>query len=283
MTQAVPFLVDPAWLAARLGDEGVRILDASWYLPQQRRDGRAEYLAGHIPGAAYFDIDEVVDPSSTLPHTLPSAEAFAVAAGALGVGSGDTVVVYDGAGIFSAPRVWWMFRAFGHDRVAVLDGGLPAWKQAGYPLETGANHPEPRVFSAQLRPHMVRSRAAMLDNLAGRHAQVVDARSAARFAGSAPEPRPGVRAGHIPGSVNVPFERVLDERGRLLEADALRERFGAAGIDPARPIVASCGSGVTACVLALALHRIGAPDVAVYDGSWAEWGLPGETPVATGP
>ncbi|QJE72917.1 3-mercaptopyruvate sulfurtransferase [Aerophototrophica crusticola] len=278
-------LVTVEWLASRLGDPSVRVLDASWHLPTLKRDPRAEFLAGHIPGARFFDIDALSAPGTDLPHMLPSPAAFGEALGALGIGSGDTVVVYDSVGISSAPRAWWMFRAFGHLDVFVLDGGLPAWTAAGHPVETGEPSPaEPRSFRARLDPALVRDVADIRANLETGSEQVVDARAAGRFEGTAPEPRPGLRMGHIPGSLNLPFTDLLDPATKtLLPADTLRDRFKAAGVDLSRPVTTSCGSGITACVLALALYRIGRSDVPVYDGSWAEWGAREDLPLATGP
>lgn len=275
-------LVDTAWLAQRLDEPSVRILDCSWHLPPTGRNGKAEYASAHIPGAGYFDIDAISDTASTLPHMLPTPEAFADAAGALGIGNDDRVVVYDADGLFSAPRVWWMFRVFGHDRVAVLSGGFAAWKAAGLPVTDTVAAPLRRTFGARFRPYMVRSLADLRANLASAAEQVVDARAAARFTGAEPEFRPGLRSGHIPGATNLPFQKLVDPAtGAFLSADALRAAFDAAGVDPAQPIVTSCGSGVTACILGLGLHLIGREDWAVYDGSWTEWGGHPDTPIET--
>jgi thiosulfate/3-mercaptopyruvate sulfurtransferase len=248
-------------------------------MPQLRRDARAEFAQGHIPGAVFFDIDAIADPTTTLPHMLPTAAAFAAAVGDLGVGSGDRVVVYDTRGVVSAARVWWTFRVFGHDSVAVLDGGLRAWKAGGRPLETGAPTPPRREFHARRRPELVRDLDAMRRNLATRAEQVLDARSRGRFAGTEPEPRPGLRGGHIPGSLNLPYETLYRPDGTLLPPEGLRAAIEAAGVDLGKPITTSCGSGVTASVLALALHLAGVPRVAVYDGSWTEWASQHDTPV----
>lgn len=275
-------LVDDAWLAARLDDPAVRVLDCSWHLPPTGRDGKAEYAEAHIPGAGYFDIDAIADTTSGLPHMLPSADAFAAAVGALGIGNDDHVVAYDADGLFSAPRVWWMFRVFGHDRVSVLAGGFTAWRAAGRPVTAETPAATPKSFRAVLQPQMVRSLTDMQANLASAAEQVLDARAAARFAGSEPEFRPGVRAGHIPGSTSLPFQQLVDpSTGSFLPADALRVAFADAGVAADRPIVTTCGSGVTACILGLGLHLIGRDDWAVYDGSWTEWGGHPDTPVET--
>lgn len=272
MTTPLPAVVTTAWLAKHLGEPDLRVLDGTWHMPQLRRDARAEFVQAHIPGAAFFDIDRIADPTTSLPHMLPTAAAFAEAVGALGVGEGDRVIVYDVRGVVSAARVWWTFRAFGHDRVAVLDGGLRAWKAEGRPLEAGEPAPPRRQFHATPRPEVVRDLEAMRRNLRTRAEEVVDARSRGRFEGSEPEPRPGLRGGHIPGSRNLPYETLANPDGTLLPPDALRAAFVAAGVDLERPITTTCGSGVTASVLALALHLVGHRRVAVYDGSWTEWG-----------
>jgi thiosulfate/3-mercaptopyruvate sulfurtransferase len=279
MTAPLPSVVTTGWLAEELGAPDLRVLDGTWHMPQLRRDARAEFAQGHIPGAVFFDIDAIADPTTTLPHMLPTAEAFAAAVGDLGVGSGDRVVVYDTRGVVSAARVWWTFRVFGHESVAVLDGGLRAWKAGGRPLETGAPTPPRREFHARRRPELVRDLDAMRRNLATRAEQVLDARSRGRFAGTEPEPRPGLRGGHIPGSLNLPYETLYRPDGTLLPPEGLRAAIEAAGVDLGKPITTSCGSGVTASVLALALHLAGVPRVAVYDGSWTEWASQHDTPV----
>jgi len=232
-------LVSTDWLAAHLRDPDVKVLDGSWHMPQARREPRAEFLAAHVPGAAFFDIDGVADHTTPLPHMLPTADAFADAVGALGVGAGDRVVVYDTRGVVSAARVWWTFRAFGHDAVAVLDGGFPKWKAEGRPIESGEATPTRRAFRATPRPALVRDLAAMRDNLTTRREQVLDARSAGRFAATEPEPRAGLRGGHIPGSLNLPSDTLVRPDGTLLPAGELRKKFEAAGVDFARPAAAS--------------------------------------------
>lgn len=279
MTTPFPAVVSTEWLAKHLDDADLRVLDGTWHMPQLERDARAEFAQAHIPGAVFFDIDRIADPTTPLPHMLPTAEAFAEAVGALGIASGDRVIAYDVRGVISAARVWWTFRVFGHERVAVLDGGLRAWKAEGRPLEAGEPTPPRRQFRATLRPELVRDLDAMRRNLSTRAEQVVDARSRGRFEGTEPEPRVGLRGGHIPGSLNVPYETLYRPDGTLKPPDALRAAFVVAGVDLTRPITTTCGSGVTASVLALALHLVGRPGVAVYDGSWTEWGGRTDTPV----
>jgi thiosulfate/3-mercaptopyruvate sulfurtransferase len=278
-------LVSTAWLADRVGSPNLRIVDGSWYLPTSGRDARAEYLAGHLPGAVFFDLDAVSDPGSPLPHMLPPARQFAEQMGALGIGDGDDVVVYDGSGAnLSAARVWWMFRAFGHGRVAVLDGGLPKWRAEGRPLEAGAvSLPAARFTPRAVPAGVVRDLASVRRVLEHREAQVVDMRSAGRFAGTEPEPRPGLRGGHIPGSRNLPYTELVRADGTLLPPDALRQRIASAGVDPARPVVATCGSGVSACALIHALHLLGHEQASLYDGAWAEWGARDDTAVEREP
>jgi thiosulfate/3-mercaptopyruvate sulfurtransferase len=280
----IPSLVSTAWLADRLGKPGIAVLDATYHLPNVARDARAEYARGHIPGALFFDVDGISDPNSDLPHMLPTPADFARAVEALGIGDDDYVVAYDTYGLMSAARPWWMFRAFGHDKVSVLDGGLAKWKREGRPLTGEAAKPASgKRFTARFHPDLVRSKDQLLVNLKTRGEQVLDARAAGRFQGTAPEPRQGLRSGHIPGSRNLPFNSLLDSADQtMLPPEKLKPLFAQAGIDPAKPVVTSCGSGVTACVLALGLERIGAKKVAIYDGSWSEWGLPGDTPVEKG-
>jgi thiosulfate/3-mercaptopyruvate sulfurtransferase len=248
-------------------------------MPHLGRDARAEFAAAHLPGAVFFDIDAIADRTTSLPHMLPPAAQFAEQVGALGIGSGDLVVAYDTRGVVSAARIWWTLRAMGHDRVTVLDGGLPKWKAEGRPLESGEPHPKPRRFRARLRPSLVRALDEMRANVETPREQVLDARSRGRFAGTEPEPRAGLRGGHIPGSLNLPYDTLYRPDGTLLSAGELRDRFGASGLDLGRPVATSCGSGVTASVLALGLHLAGRPDAAVYDGSWSEWGGRDDTPI----
>ncbi len=276
-------LVGTGWLAEHLEAPDVRIVDASYYLPHEGLDPRAEFEAHHIPGAVFFDIDEIADTTSDLPHMIPPPEKFSARVRKLGLGDGVRIVIYDQRGIFSAPRVWWTFRLFGHEDVAVLDGGLPKWLAEGRPVEDGPADPSERHFTARTNSFMVRDLDQMVKNLEKGREQVLDARSRARFEGSEAEPRPGLRPGHIPNSRSLPFTELLDPKTQtMLPAKELCRRFEAAGIDMHRPVVTTCGSGVTAAVLALGLSIAGHKDVAVYDGSWAEWGQPGDTPVATG-
>jgi thiosulfate/3-mercaptopyruvate sulfurtransferase len=275
-------LVSTEWLAGHLRDEGVAIADASFKLPGIAPTAVEDYAKAHIPGAVFFDIDAVADHTSSLPHILPKPEEFARMVGKLGLGDDRKIVLYDAGGTAST-RAWWMLRAMGHGDVAVLDGGLRKWRAEGRPLTDAPARPKERRFTPRFDPAMVRSRAELLANIASRREQVVDARSAARFAGTAPEPRPGLRAGHIPGSVNLPYEQLYDAKTHtFLAADALAGRLAAAGLAPDRHVVASCGSGVSACVVFFALHLVGWRPAGVYDGSWSEWGLPGDTPIATG-
>ena len=275
-------LVSTDWLAAHLGEPDVAIIDATWFLPDAGRDAKAEYAKSHIPGAAFFGIDEISDHESDLPHMLSSPAEFAVAVRRLGVSRGSQVVIYDAHGLFSAPRAWWNFRVMGHAASFVLDGGLAKWIAEGRPVETGWVTPAHGDFKAHFDQRLVRNLEAVRQALASGNAQIVDARSAARFTGASPEPRAGVRSGHMPGALNLPYAALVTSDGTLSEPDQLRAAFQRAGVDLARPIVTTCGSGITASLLALALARIGRPDVAVYDGSWSEWGARADTAVVEG-
>lgn len=272
-------LVSTQWLADHLQAPDVRIVDASWYLADAKRDPKAEYDEAHIPGADYFSIDEISDTASPYPHMLPAPEKFASRVKAMGLGDGNRIVVYDGAGLFSAARVWWMFRAMGHEDVFVLDGGFPKWRAEGRPTDDMPPVHRTRHFTPRPNHLLLRDAAQVQDNLKTRRAQVVDARSPGRFAGSEPEPRPGVRPGHIPGSKSLHYQKLLNPDGTLRKPEALSAAFREAGIDTDKPIVASCGSGVTAAIVLLALKTIGAPDGALYDGSWSEWGARHELPL----
>jgi len=276
-----PF-VSPEWLRDHLNAPDLVIVDASYYLPAMNRDPEAEFAAGHIPGAIRFDIDKVKDKANKLPHMLPSADFFASEVGAMGIGDGMRIVVYDGAGLFSAPRVWWTFKTFGVTDVVILDGGFPAWTAKGYPVEEGpARSRSRRTFTARIDHSAVADLNDIRRALADPVVQVVDARSAERFAGTAPEPRAGLRAGHMPGSLNLPYSEVMSG-GRLADAETIRAALDRHGIDPTRPVVTSCGSGVTAAILSLAFMRIGRIPKALYDGSWSEWGAREDCPVETG-
>jgi len=278
-------LVSTDWLAAHLSDRSVRVVDGSFKLPGITPTARDDYDKRHVPGAPFFDIDEIADRSSPLPHMLPRAEEFAAHMGRLGIGDGDRVVVYDGTGWSSAWRAWWMLRIFGHDNVAILTGGLAKWIAEGRPVTSEVPRPAPARFTPRFRPELVRDKAAVRRTIGAHREQVVDARSQGRFEGTAPEPRQGIRSGHIPGSRNLPYDQLVDPATKApLPAEALEQRFRAAGLRPDRAIVASCGSGVTACALAFGLHLVGWPEAAIYDGSWVDWGAPGgDTLVETGP
>ncbi|MBC7581048.1 MAG: 3-mercaptopyruvate sulfurtransferase [Tardiphaga sp.] len=284
MTTITDPLVSTDWLAARLNDPTVKILDASFKLPGVLPLPKDDYLAAHIPGAAFFDVDAISDHGVALPHMFPSEGSFADGVGALGVSNADTVVVYDGGGWVAGPRAWWMFLAFGHADVRVLDGGLQKWRAEGRPVTSGEADPVPASYAASFDPGFVRSRQQVVANLDSQIAQLVDARPQGRFEGSVPEPRPGMRGGHIPGSRNVPYAQLFDPiTGAMKPLDELRQAFVGAGVDLDRSIVTTCGSGVSALVLTLALYRLGVRGTALYDGSWAEWGMSDGPPVATGP
>ena len=275
-------LVSTDWLAAHLADPDLRLLDASWYLPSAGRDGRAEYQAAHIPGARFFDIDEISDQRSALPHMAPPPEKFISRMRAMGVGDGHQVVVYDGTGIFSAARVWWTFRLMGKVDAAVLDGGLPKWQAEGREVEDMAPVLRDRHITVSRQNGLVRDVTQVAHASKLGEASIIDARSGPRFRGEVAEPRAGLRSGHIPGSVNVPYADVLNADGTMKDAGALRAVFEAAGVDLRKPAITTCGSGVTAAVLSLALERIGHRNHALYDGSWAEWGMYDDLPVAKG-
>ena len=277
-------IVRTEWLAAHLNDRNLRIVDGSWHMPHLKRDARAEFEKEHIPGAVFFDIDAVADHDNPLPHMLPSADDFGRAVGALGIGNGDRVIVYDVRGIISAARVWWTFRAFGHEAVAVLDGGLRKWRSEGRPVTGGVPAPTPRTFTARgPRRELVRDLDAMRANIESRQEQVLDARSAGRFTATEAEPRAGLRGGHIPGSINLPYEQMYRADGTLVPPADMKAVFERAGVDLTEPVITTCGSGVTASVLALGLHLLGHRQVAVYDGSWTEWGGRDDTPIETEP
>jgi thiosulfate/3-mercaptopyruvate sulfurtransferase len=284
MTATEDPLVSTDWLAAHIDDANVKVIDATFKLPGVLPLPVDDYLAAHIPGAVFFDVDAISDHDNPRPHMYPDAAQFARDIAALGISSGNTVVAYDSGSWVAAPRVWWMFLSFGHGNVKVLDGGLKKWTDEGRPTHSGKVTPKPGKFTAKLDPGYIRSQQQVLDNLETHAEQLVDARPRGRFEGTVAEPRPDSRSGHIPGSRNVPYAELFDARsGAMKSLDELRRAFAGAGVDTAKPIVTSCGSGVSALVLTLALYRLGVRGTALYDGSWAEWGLPDGPPIATGP
>ena len=282
MTDSIPTLVETEWLAENLDNSDIRIVDATWYLPTVERDGIENYDAGHIPGAVFWDIDAIADPQSSLPHMMPDETTFQGYMKMLGIGSDHHVIVYDNMKLMTAPRVWWTLRVFGHERVSLLNGGQNKWSAEDRPLTTDAPEIPETTFRAIFNSSMIRSVDDVWANLRTSDEQILDARGAGRFDGIDPEPRPECRSGHIPGSQNLPFNELIDpQMGTVLPIKELASRIQAAGIDDARPVVTTCGSGITACVLALGLHLTGRHDVAVYDGSWTEWGGRKDTPVAS--
>jgi thiosulfate/3-mercaptopyruvate sulfurtransferase len=284
MTATTDPLVSTEWLASHLDDANVKVLDATFKLPGVLPLPKDDYLAAHIPGAVYFDVDAVSDHSNPLPHMFPSPTQFGGDVGALGVSNGDTVVIYDAGGWVAAPRAWWMFLSYGHRDVRILNGGLKKWRSEGRAVQAGEVTAKPATFKASYDARRVRSIEAMIANVASRTEQVIDARAADRFEGRAAEPRPGIRSGHIPGALNLPYNDLFDAAtGTMKPLEELRKAFAGAGVDTAKPIVTSCGSGVSAAVLTLALYRLGIEDTALYDGSWSEWGKADGPPIATGP
>lgn len=279
--QKSAYVVSADWLEQRLNDSSVKIIDASWYLPAQKRDPKAEYASAHIPGAVFYDQDAIADLTSGLPHTIPSPAAFAESVGALGISETDTIVVYDGPGIFTAPRVWWLLRIMGAQSVYVLDGGMDGWKAEGRPVSTDLPVPVRAEFHPDYNARAVTSFSEMQGIVATGKRQIADARGAARFTGDEAEPRPGMRSGHMPGAKSLP-SGVFSTGGKLKSLNELRETIEKAGIDLARPVVTTCGSGITAAIITLSLHSLGHTDNTLYDGSWSEWGSRADTPVVTG-
>ncbi|MDR3467353.1 MAG: 3-mercaptopyruvate sulfurtransferase [Xanthobacteraceae bacterium] len=277
-------LVSTEWLASRLADPKLRIIDASFKMPGVLPLARDDFLAAHIPGAVFFDVETICDRDNPLPHMYPTAEQFARDVAALGISNDDLVVAYDGGNWLAAPRAWWMFLSFGHRDIKVLDGGLQKWRAEGRALQSGPAAPKAGRFAATFDPSFLRSKAQIVDNLASRREQLIDARARNRFEGSVAEPRPGLRAGHIPSSASLPSSDMYDPATGLMKPlDALRSLFEREGLDLQRPVVTTCGSGVSAAVLTLGLYRLGVRGSALYDGSWSEWGLPDGPPIATGP
>jgi thiosulfate/3-mercaptopyruvate sulfurtransferase len=281
---AKKWIVETDWLEKHLDAPDLVIFDGSWHLPTANRDPKAEYSKSHIPGALFFDIDDLSDEKSKLPHMLPSTVKFASRMKKMGVGDGMRIVVYDTTGLFSAARVWWTFRAMGHEDVAVLNGGFKKWVAEGRQVEDGPPRRRPEChFTPLLNASLVRDKDDVKQTLQKKNAQIVDARPAARFTGAEPEPRPGLRAGHLPGARNVPSQTLLNPDGTLKPADELKRIFAAAGVEPSDPVITTCGSGVTASIVSLALAVLGQTNAAVYDGSWAEWGADASLPMETGP
>jgi len=278
----IPVLVDTNWLGENLDTRHLLLVDATWYLPNVTRDGRDEYNQCHIPTAVFWDLDEISDPNSTLPHMLPPTKIFQEHMNRLGVQNNHHVIVYDNVKMMTSPRVWWTLRVFGHNRVSVLDGGLNKWKLEDRPTTAETTKTKVSDYKALMKPNMVQSIEQIFANLKTNANQIIDARSSPRYTGSAPEPRPECRPGHIPGSLNLPFDKLIDPVfGTFQTIETLRETFSKVGLDAEKPVVTTCGSGVTACVLALALNLIGRSDVTIYDGSWSEWGSRDDTPVET--
>jgi thiosulfate/3-mercaptopyruvate sulfurtransferase len=275
-------LVTTDWLAGELGKPGLVIFDATKYLPNEDKDGKAEFLKAHIPGARYFDIDKVADQDTDLPHMVPTPGRFAKLMAAMGVGNASRIVFYDQKGLASAARGWWLMGLYGHDQAAVLDGGLPKWMRDGRPVETGTpSAPTPATFLPEFRATRLRGVGDVMRNVASQSELVLDARAAGRFTGAVPEPRAGMRSGHIPGSENVPYTDLLNADGTFRPVSEVKARLAKAGVDGSLPVITSCGSGVTACILTLGLRLAGLPEGAVYDGSWTEWGGRSDTPVET--